>query len=234
MTIGIIGAMDEEIEILKEAIESRTEKEKGGCLFLEGSIASQDVIVVKSGIGKVNAAIATALLVSDYQPEYVINTGSAGGFHKDLNVGDIVISTEVRYHDVDVTAFNYEYGQVPGMPASFKADPQLIEIATKAANQVQEVQVAEGLIASGDSFMSDAERVAFVTSKFPEMLASEMEAAAIAQTCVRFGVPFVVIRSLSDIAGKNSQISFEQFLQTAAKHSAAVVQNILKELKTIG
>lgn len=230
MRIGIIGAMDEEIELLTKALDSNTKLEKGGCLFIKGSMASHEVIVVKSGIGKVNAAIATTLLISEFQPETVINTGSAGGFHKDLNVGDIVISTEVRYHDVDVTAFKYDYGQIPGMPISFQADPKLFEIASQVAKQVQGVQVAEGLIASGDSFMSDAERVAFVTSQFPEMLAAEMEAAAIAQTCTRFGVPFVIIRALSDIAGKNSQITFDQFLPIAAEHSAALVQNMLKEM----
>lgn len=232
MRIGIIGAMDEEVEILQEALASKVKRNKGGCLFYEGSIASHEVIVVKSGIGKVNAAIASSLLISDYNPEYVINTGSAGGFHKDLNVGDIVISTEVRYHDVDVTAFGYEYGQVPHMSAAFQADPKLIEAASKAAAHVQGIRTAEGLITSGDSFMSEAERVAFVTSQFPELLAAEMEAAAIAHTCTRFGIPFVVIRSLSDIAGKDSPVSFDQFLKTAAKHSAAVVQNMLKELKT--
>lgn len=232
MSIGIIGAMDEEIEMLKAAMALREEEDVGGCLFIKGTIEGREVIVVKSGIGKVNAAIATALLIEKFKPESVINTGSAGGFHKDLDVGDIVIATEVRYHDVDATVFGYEYGQVPQMPATFQADPELANVAVQAAKHVPEVHVAEGLVASGDSFMSDAERVAFVTSKFPELLAAEMEAAAIAQTCSRFGVPFVVIRSLSDIAGKDSQVSFDQFLKTAAEHSAAVVQNMLKELST--
>jgi adenosylhomocysteine nucleosidase len=120
------------------------------------------------------------------------------------------------------------------MPAAFQADPKLIEVAVNGAERVPGVHVAKGLIASGDSFMSDAERVAFVTSKFPELLAAEMEACAIAHTCVRFDVPFVVIRSLSDIAGKSADISFDQFLHTAAKHSATVVQYMLRELKNDG
>lgn len=232
MTIGIIGAMDEEIEMLRAAMATPEEEEAGGCLFIKGTMEDREVIVVKSGIGKVNAAIATALLIEKYQPECVINTGSAGGFHKDLEVGDIVISTEVRYHDVDVTAFDYEYGQIPQMPPAFTANSELVAAAVQAAKKLPNLHVTEGLIASGDVFMSDGERVAFVTSKFPELLAAEMEAAAIAQTCTRFGVPFVVIRSLSDIAGKDSQVSFDQFLKTAAEHSAAVVQYMLKELKT--
>lgn len=232
--IGIIGAMEEEISILTAAMENRNEQTTGGCVFHTGTMNDTAVVVVQSGIGKVNAAIATTLLIDQYQPGFVINTGSAGGFHKDLEVGDIVISTEVRYHDVDATAFGYEYGQIPQMAPAFMANPHLIEAAVNGAERVSGVHVAKGLIASGDSFMSDAERVAFVTSKFPELLAAEMEACAIAQTCTRFEVPFVIIRSLSDIAGKNSDISFDQFLQTAAKNSTAVVQHMLRELRNDG
>ncbi|HET7578018.1 MAG TPA: 5'-methylthioadenosine/S-adenosylhomocysteine nucleosidase [Bacillales bacterium] len=230
MTIGIIGAMDEEIERLKAAMDPCEEQAIAGCLFFKGDLEGREAVVVKSGIGKVNAAIATTLLIEHYQPEYVINTGSAGGFHKDLDVGDIVISTEVRYHDVDVTSSGYEYGQIPQLPPAFIADDKLIKAAVRAADEVPEVRVTEGLIATGDSFMSDADRVAFVTSKFPELLAAEMEGAAIAQTCSRFEVPFVIIRSLSDIAGKDSEVSFNQFLHKAAKHSATVVHHMLKEI----
>jgi adenosylhomocysteine nucleosidase len=230
MTIGIIGAMDEEIVKLKSSIEGVSEQTIGGCLFITGELEGRDVVVVKSGIGKVNAAIATTLLIRQFQPELIINTGSAGGFHKDLKVGDIVISKEVRYHDVDATVFGYEYGQVPGMTPSYEADRTLVETALNAAKHIHEVGIRKGLIASGDSFMSDGERVNFITEKFPELLAAEMEAAAIAQTCTRFNVPFVVIRSLSDIAGKDSNVSFEQFLPTAAENSATVVHHMLKEL----
>ncbi|HET7628373.1 MAG TPA: 5'-methylthioadenosine/adenosylhomocysteine nucleosidase [Bacillales bacterium] len=231
MTIGIIGAMDEEIEGLKTAIGDYTEQTAGGCLFIKGELQGKPVVVVKSGIGKVNAAIATTMLIQKFEPQLLINTGSAGGFHEELKVGDIVISTEVRYHDVDATIFGYEYGQVPGMTASFTADRELIETAVTAAQKIPNVRVEKGLIVSGDSFMNDQARVDFVNSKFKRLLAAEMEAAAIAHTCSRFDVPFVVIRSLSDIAGKESNVSFEQFLPTAARHSNAVIQNMLKELK---
>lgn len=230
MKLGIIGAMDEEIERLRSAMHYRSEHQTGGCTFYTGTMGKVDVVLVKSGIGKVNAAIATTLLIQQYKPQYVMNCGSAGGFHKDLQVGDIVISTEVRYHDVDATVFGYEYGQIPQMPPVFEADPKLIGLAVAGARQIPNINVTEGLIASADSFMDDAERVAFVTSKFPDLLAADMEAAAIGQTCLRFDVPFVIIRSLSDIAGHKANTSFGRFLQTAAAHSAAVIQSVVSTL----
>lgn len=188
------------------------------------------VVLLRSGIGKVNAAIATTVLLHKYAPDYVINTGSAGGFNDELSIGDVVISTEVCHHDVDVTVFNYEYGQVPGLPATFVADEMLLEIAAKSAEEISSVKVVKGLIATGDSFMNDADRVKFVQEKFPSLQAAEMEGAAIAQVAYQFGTPFVVIRSLSDIAGEESNISFEQFLDTAARNSAQLVESIVCKL----
>lgn len=230
--IGIIGAMDEEVQKLKEQLGSYQETMIAGTPFYQGKLAGQDVILLQSGIGKVNAALSTAILLNYFQPDIVINTGSAGGFNKDLEVGDIVISTEVRYNDVDATVFGYEYGQVPQMPAAYKADESLINLADKAANKETNAQhIVKGLIATGDSFMSDPERVAFVTTKFPDLQAAEMEGGAIAQVCHRFETPFVIIRSLSDIAGKESSTSFDQFLQTAATNSADLILTMMKELK---
>ncbi|TLS39308.1 5'-methylthioadenosine/S-adenosylhomocysteine nucleosidase [Pseudalkalibacillus caeni] len=234
MRIGVIGAMDEEVEILLDKLEGREDKAIAGCEFSTGTYDGQDVILLKSGIGKVNAAMSTTLLNQIYKPDYVINTGSAGGFHKDLQVGDTVISTEVRHHDVDATVFGYEYGQVPQMPASFTPDPFLVKVAEKCAEEISEHKVVKGLIATGDSFMSDPERVDFVRSKFDNLYAAEMEAAAIAQVCQQFEIPFVIIRALSDIAGKESNVSFEQFLETAAVNSADLVLKIVKELKSNG
>lgn len=232
MRIGIIGAMDEEVALLKNKMADGMESEVANSHFYSGKLEGTDAILVKSNIGKVNAALATALLIDRYHPEIIINTGSAGGFDTSLNIGDVVISTDIRHHDVDVTAFNYEYGQVPDMPPSFVPDPYLVEIAEKAAQKNDaEVQIVKGLIATGDSFMSDPDRVRSVKEKFPDLKAAEMEAAAIAQVCYQFGVPFVIIRSLSDIAGKDADRSFDQFLETAAKHSASLIISMIKELK---
>ncbi|MBM7645847.1 adenosylhomocysteine nucleosidase [Scopulibacillus daqui] len=234
MKIGLIGAMDEEVELLKGHIQNLAEKEVAGCRFYSGKLGPFDVVLLQSGIGKVNAALGTSILIHDYKPDYVINTGSAGGFDQDLQVGDVVISTEVRHHDVDATVFDYEYGQVPGMPAFYQPDAFLVEVAERAAEETADIKAVKGLIATGDSFMSDAERVASVKEKFPNLKAGEMEAAAIAQVCYQFKTPFVIIRSLSDIAGKEAGISFEQFLEVAAKNSANLILNMLKGLEKRG
>ncbi|KIQ94519.1 5'-methylthioadenosine/S-adenosylhomocysteine nucleosidase [Anoxybacillus thermarum] len=230
MKIAIIGAMEEEVAILREKIANRTETTVANCSFYSGTLDGADVVLLKSGIGKVNAAMSTTILLERFAPDVVINTGSAGGFAPSLNVGDIVISTEVVHHDVDVTAFGYAYGQVPGMPARYKADERLVQAAETSAAHIRDIQVAKGLIATGDSFMNDPARVDFVRTQFPDLYAVEMEAAAIAQVCHQFGVPFVVIRALSDIAGKESNVSFEQFLQKAALHSSELVQWMVNEL----
>ncbi|OEF99241.1 5'-methylthioadenosine/S-adenosylhomocysteine nucleosidase [Vulcanibacillus modesticaldus] len=229
MKIGIIGAMDEEVQILKEKIINREERIIAGSEFYTGTIDDVEVVLLKSGIGKVNAAMATTLLIQLYKPDYVINTGSAGGFHKDLKVGDIVISNELRYHDVDATVFGYEYGQVPGMPAYYLPDSKLVEIAEASAGKL-DLNVVTGLITSSDSFMSDVDRVNEVKKLFPNVFAAEMEATAIAQVCSQFKVPFVIIRSLSDIAGSEAKISYDQFLETASINSAKLVLSMLKEI----
>ncbi|MCM3765374.1 5'-methylthioadenosine/S-adenosylhomocysteine nucleosidase [Neobacillus niacini] len=231
MKIAIIGAMEEEVTLLRENIQAQTQEEVAGCEFTFGKMHDTDVILLRSGIGKVNAAMSSTILLEKYKPDCIINTGSAGGLNPDLNVGDTVISTEVRHHDVDVTAFNYEYGQVPQLPAAFLADEKLMAIAESAAKEIENFQIVRGLIATGDSFMEDAERVEFIRGKFNNLQAVEMEAAAIAQVAFRFGVPFVIIRSLSDIAGKESEISFDQFIDKAATNSATLVMKMVEALK---
>ncbi|MBM7554680.1 5'-methylthioadenosine/S-adenosylhomocysteine nucleosidase [Thalassobacillus pellis] len=227
--IGIIGAMDEEIELLKNNMEINHEEEIAGIQFIQGKLKDKHVTVLKSGIGKVNAAMASTILHERFQPSHVINTGSAGGFAKHLDVGDLVISTLITHHDVDVTAFKYDYGQVPGMPALYAADEELIKKAEQAVEHLG-VRGAKGIIATGDSFMHEEDRVDFVRGKFPEMIAAEMEAASIAQVCYKYGTPFVVIRALSDIAGKESSVSFDNFLAQAAENAANLIMNMLEGL----
>ncbi|MGP4107189.1 5'-methylthioadenosine/S-adenosylhomocysteine nucleosidase [Virgibacillus sp. L01] len=229
MTIGIIGAMDEEIALLMEKMTNKKEATIANCLFIQGELFGQDVVLLKSGIGKVNAAMATTIMHERYAPSKVINTGSAGGFSKDLEVGDIVISTQVVHHDVDVTAFDYAYGQVPDMPAMYAADTELIAETTQAIKDL-DINFNEGIIATGDSFMEDPERVAFIHKKFPTMIAAEMEAAAVAQVCYQYDKPFVIIRALSDIAGKKSSISFEAFLNDAAENAANLIMKMIKAI----
>jgi adenosylhomocysteine nucleosidase len=230
MKIGIIGAMDEEIRILKEKMKNIQTTVIAGCEFHQGELNTKQVILTKSGIGKVAAAVATTLLLEKFQPDTIINTGSAGGFDTSLNVGDLVISTEVRFHDVDVTAFGYEIGQMAQLPASFSADEKLIEIAQQASQPLASSKTIQGLICTGDIFMANPEKAEIARANFPSMAACEMEAAAIAQVCYQFKIPFVIIRSLSDIAGKSSEISFEEYLPVAAKNASILVENILNRL----
>lgn len=230
MKVGIIGAMEEEVTILRDKMSNTKTTTIANCELIEGQIEGTDVVLVRSGIGKVNAAIATTLLLEQFKPDYVLNTGSAGGFAADLKVGSVVISDEVVHHDVNVTAFGYELGQVPQLPPTFSSDVKLMEIAKEAVEELGEHSHGTGLIASSDTFMSDPTHVETVRQNFPEMIAAEMEAAAVAQVCHQFNTPFVVIRALSDIAGQEAPMSFDEFLPIAAKHSSEIVVKVLSKL----
>ena len=230
MKVAIIGAMEEEVMMLREQITNMQTQTHAGFEYYSGQIEDKDVVLLRSGIGKVNAAISSTLLLEVYQPDVVINTGSAGGFHQDLDVGDVVISAQVCHHDVDVTPFGYALGQVPGMPACFLPDEALVAAAQKAIDELGEVSHMKGLIATGDRFMYNPDDVQATRDAFPEMIACEMEAAAVAQVCHVFAKPFVIIRSLSDIAGKENAVTFEQYLEKAATHSARVILRTLKHL----
>ncbi|KMK51295.1 5'-methylthioadenosine nucleosidase [[Actinobacillus] muris] len=229
MKIGIIGAMAQEIEILLGYMQEPKLTEIAGCKIYEGKINHTPIALLQSGIGKTAAAIGTTLLLQLTKPDMVINTGSAGGLDPQLNVGDIVISTEVRYHDVDVTAFGYEKGQLPANPAAFVADEHLREIAVKETQKAG-FNAVSGLICSGDLFVNGSEMINRIRRDFPRVTAVEMEAAAIAQTCHAFGVPFVVVRAISDVADKASHLSFEEFLPLAAEKSSAIVLAMLSRL----
>ncbi|OUR80105.1 5'-methylthioadenosine/S-adenosylhomocysteine nucleosidase [Colwellia psychrerythraea] len=236
MKAGIIGAMEPEVAILKAKLTDAKSTEHAGYTFHQGQLDGSDVVIVQSGIGKVAAALATAILIDRFQVDYVVNTGSAGGFDAALKVGDIVVSSEVRYHDVDLTAFGYEVGQLPANPAAFMPHGDLVAAAKKGIEQLSQtagknIKAVTGLITTGDTFMTKEEDVAKARANFPTMAAVEMEGAAIAQACLQLKTPFVVIRSLSDIAGKESPHTFEEYLETAAVNSSQLVLNMLEQLK---
>ena len=230
MKIAVIGAMEQEVELLRNTLTNTETQTIANSEYTTGTYEGKEVVLLKSGIGKVNAAMSTTILLHTFKPDVVINTGSAGGYDPALEVGAVVISDEVRHHDVDVTIFGYEMGQVPQMPPAFKSDEKLMDIAKQAVTEVGEHQYGVGLICSGDSFMNDPVRVEKVREYFPQMKAVEMEAAAVAQVCHQFSTPFVVIRALSDIAGKESNISFDEFLPVAAKHSTEIVLKAITKL----
>jgi adenosylhomocysteine nucleosidase len=236
MKAGIIGAMEPEVAILKAKLTNAKSVEHAGYTFHQGQLDGSYVVIVQSGIGKVAAALATAVLIDRFNVDYVVNTGSAGGFDTQLKVGDIVVSSEVRYHDVDLTAFGYEVGQLPANPAAFIPHNDLVLAAKAGIAQLSQdgkdnIQAITGLITTGDTFMTKEEDVAKARANFPTMAAVEMEGAAIAQTCLQLKTPFVVIRSLSDIAGKESPHTFEEYLETAAVNSSQLVLNMLAQLQ---
>ena len=229
-TIAVVGAMEQEIELLRESMANVKHVSFGKFSAYEGELAGKRMVLVLSGIGKVNAAVSTSWVIHQFAPDCVINTGSAGGLGKGLKIGDVVIGETVAHHDVDVTAFGYVWGQVPQLPAVFTSDSNLIRQAEKAVQVFEGAAVTQGLIVSGDRFVHSSEGVAEIRSHFPEVKAVEMEAAAIAQTCHQLEVPFVIIRAVSDSADEKADISFEEFLKTAAVSSAKMVTEIVKLL----
>lgn len=234
MKTGILGALEQEIQLIQAKMQQAETHEIGQLTFITGCIAGaggvmQNVVLVRCGVGKVSAAVAAATLIMHFQPDAIVNTGSAGGFDTRLNIGDIVVASQVMHHDVDVTEFGFEPGQVYNMPARYDCSTRLINAAQQAAQQLSHV-CKPGLICTGDAFIGSDEHALQLRHQFPEIAAVEMEGAAVGQTCYTLNVPFVVIRSLSDIAGKTSTVSFNTYLETAGKHSAELVLAMLNHL----
>lgn len=226
--IGIIGAMELEINTLKAAITNGKETKIGGFSFYEGLLSDTEVVLLLSGIGKVSAAVGAALLIEKYHPSLIINTGTAGGL-ADTAVHDLVLATEVRHHDVDVTAFGYEIGQQAQMPPAFVADAHWTDQLKKVAEKHQHT-LHYGQVVSGDAFISDPARLQHIARTFPQAKAVEMEAAAIAQTCYLLGVPFLMLRAISDKAGEGNTVSYDTFVEEAGKLSAAIVKEFLASI----
>ena len=233
--LGIIGAMDDEVGLLRGSMEAVEMSTAGAFTFYAGKLEGKPCVLLRCGVGKVNAAVGCALLISAFKPDFVINTGSAGGIDASLRFGDAVISTGLVYHDVDVTAFNYAPGQLPGQPQIFPVDESLIIRAEQAVDELKREQklpedfnYRRGLIGSSDTFMHKSEHIAQARRLFPHLAAVEMEGAAIAHCCHLFSVPVLVIRALSDIAGAESPVKFDEFLPVASRHSAEIVLRIIR------
>lgn len=228
MKIGIIGAMDIEVQLLRDSLQNRKDTTIHHFTFHEGKIGQHEVVVLLSGIGKVSAAVATTLMIDHYKPDLLINTGTAGGL-KDTKVYDIILATEVRHHDVDVTAFGYEIGQQAKMPPAYLADENWLKIAQKHCEKYTN-QLRTGVVVSGDSFISDESRRQWIEEKFLTALAVEMEASAIAQTAYIMGVPFLMLRAISDNAGEGDTVSYDTFVEQAGKLSAEMNINLIKNI----
>ena len=227
--IGIIGAMDAEVSLLKASMTDQKTEVIAQMEFVSGKMGGTEAVVVKCGMGKVNAGICAHTLINRYGVSEVINTGVGGSLDNRIDIGDIVVSTDAVQHDFDVRVIGFQRGEIPytGLYA-FPADPSLIEAAIKAVRDTApEVKVFEGRVCSGDQFIASSEQKKTIIDNFGG-LCCEMEGAAIAQTCYLNQTPYVIIRAISDKADHSEEVSFEKFAEAAGKHCAAIVKTMVE------
>ena len=228
--LGIVGAMEQEIETLLAKMEDKVASTVAGSTFYEGKLAGLNVVVVQCGIGKVNAALCVQILCTKYGITHVVNTGIAGSLCAQLDIGDLVVSCDAMYHDFDCVHFGYPHGKVPGMDVvSFPADETMIKLAYDAAISVHPGHVTVGRIASGDQFVAEQSLKNKIISN-TQAFCTEMEGAAIAQTAYRNAVPFVIIRAISDKADDSAEMDYPTFEKQAAHRCAAVTMALASSL----
>ncbi|MNO66936.1 5'-methylthioadenosine/S-adenosylhomocysteine nucleosidase [compost metagenome] len=227
--IGLIGAMDEEIKLLLERMENQETKVKAGIQYYIGNILGKSVVLCKSGVGKVNAAVTTQILIDSFGVSRVLFTGVAGAVHPELNIGDIVISSSCVQHDMDATALGFSRGEIPYQENSvFQADTALALLAEKACNELGQKYLI-GKVLSGDQFISNAEIVAKLREEL-DGACVEMEGAAVAQVCVMNATPFVIIRSMSDKSDGSATVNFKEFTEESSQRSHSILEYMLRHL----
>lgn len=227
MKIGIIGAMDEELEILLKEMELERTEVKANMNFKSGKLHNKNVVVVRSGIGKVNAAICTQILIDDFSVDRVINVGIAGGIGKDVYPGDVVVADTLVQHDMDASGFGYEIGQIPRMDTyDFKCNKELVDKALSACEKLKDVKSFVGKIVTGDQFICSTDKIVWLNEKF-SAIACEMEGGSIAQVCYLNNIPFVIIRSISDNGNNGAHMDYEKFAPIAIKNSTEILKNML-------
>lgn len=229
--IGIIGAMELEVEALKKEMTVASIGEKAGMKFYEGTLNGANVVIVQSGIGKVNAALCTQILADLFGVTHIINTGIAGSLNSKLDIGDILISRDALHHDMDITIFGYRPGEVPGLGRrEFPADERMMELAKKACEKVNpDINALFGRVVSGDQFISGNDVKERLIREYQGDCA-EMEGASIAHGAYLNGIPFVIIRAISDKADNSAEMDYPTFEAAAAKHSAALVKELVKNI----
>lgn len=232
MTIGIIFAMKEEVDEFIKHLDNYNEYDLFNLHFYEGVISNNRCFVCECGVGKVNAARCTQILIDNMKCDYIINVGVAGGLSNNLSVGDIVIGEKLVQHDFDITAFNHDKGYVPGVGMYIKSDEYLI-LKAKEAFDFKKISMHIGTVASGDIFVSDGDMGKKINSKFGA-LCVEMEGASIAQVCYLSHIPFLVIRCISDIPNGNNVITYDEFLESSCKNAAIFLDNMLKNIEING
>ncbi|WP_302047216.1 5'-methylthioadenosine/adenosylhomocysteine nucleosidase [Ligilactobacillus agilis] len=226
MKYGIICAMEEEIKALRAQLTNANEENIANMIFYSGQINDHEVVLVRAGIGKVQAGVTTAFLIENFKVDAVINSGSAGGIGAGLAVGDLVLSTGAAYHDASATVFGYKPGQLPQQPQIFEADQKLLQAVSEAASQAG-LQVKPGLIVTGDQFVSSQAQIAAIKKIYPQALCCEMEGAAVAQVAYQFNKPFLIVRAMSDVGDEDAGQSFDEFIIDAGKRSAQMILNLL-------
>lgn len=229
--IGIIGAMDEEVMTLREKMTIKEVRSIASLEFYIGTLQENNIVLVMGGVGKVNAAMCTQVMIDCFHVDAIINTGVAGALNDALEIGDMVISSDMVQHDVDAVGFGYQLGQIPRMDVfSFPADEHLIRIAEKATDVLsQDINVYNKRILSGDKFIADSDMKHWLVDKF-DGFCTEMEGAAIAQVAHINKTPFVIIRSISDKADDSAEVNFDEFVQVAANNSCKMVEKMLELL----
>ncbi len=229
--LGIIGAMEVEVARLKEAMEQLKVHQKAGMEFYKGKLAGCEAVVVRSGVGKVNAAVCAQILIDDFSADRIVNTGIAGSLQDKIDIGDLVISSDTLEHDMDATGFGYAPGVIPQMDCStFAADEGLIALARECCGRVNpDIHAFVGRIVSGDAFISDKEKKAWLSETFHGMC-TEMEGAAIAHTAYLNQVPFLIIRAISDKADDSAQMDYPEFEKQAVEHSVNLMLALAQEL----
>ncbi len=227
--LGIIGAMTVEVDELKKIMSDTLEHTVGDMTFVSGKLYGADAVVTVCGEGKVNAAMCTQAMIMEYAPDLIINTGVGGGLADGLKIGDVVVASAVVEHDMDMSPLGYPIGFVSGvdkteMPCD-KKTADLLERCTRELN----IPCRRGIVASGDQFISSDEKKAFLVKTFNASVC-EMEGAAIGHVCIRNGVPFGVLRSVSDSGDDKASMSFPEFAELAAKNSIAIIKLFASEL----
>ncbi|RKN86680.1 5'-methylthioadenosine/adenosylhomocysteine nucleosidase [Paenibacillus ginsengarvi] len=228
--IGLIGAMVEEVERIEERLENETVTERAGIRFREGLFCGKPVVLCKSGVGKVNAAVCTQILIDGFGVDAVIFTGVAGALDPSLDIGDIVISTDCQQHDMDVTPLGFPRGTIPYADSSvFAADASLIALAAEASEKLEQGHTVQGRVLSGDQFIADRNTVKLLHEELGGAC-TEMEGAAVAQVCAMNGTPYVVIRSMSDKADGSAHVNFAEFTVKAADRSFRIVEHMVRSM----
>ncbi|MGL5756083.1 MAG: 5'-methylthioadenosine/adenosylhomocysteine nucleosidase [Paraclostridium sp.] len=227
--LGVIGAMEEEVKILKDKMDIEETVDVAGMEFYKGTLDKKNIVLVRSGVGKVNMATCTQILIDKFNVTALVNSGVAGTMDKNLNQGDIVISTDAVQHDFDTTVFGDPLGEISRLDIRFfEADKNMINIACEAAKKVSDINIKQGRVASGDQFVAGGDVADKIKKNFGDVAAVEMEGAAMAQVAYLNKIPFVIIRSISDKADGSADLSYEEFLPIAAKNASALLEEFVK------